>query len=97
MADELVAEYYRQRATAGGLMISEGIAVNVEVSRFGSRTQKMVDTGVGILRPEAYQVFPESIFLGRSKDGRRLSTRRTRREPISTPRYGTVVVPPCRS
>jgi 2,4-dienoyl-CoA reductase-like NADH-dependent reductase (Old Yellow Enzyme family) len=29
--DELVAEYYRQRATAGGLMISEGIAVNVEV------------------------------------------------------------------
>jgi 2,4-dienoyl-CoA reductase-like NADH-dependent reductase (Old Yellow Enzyme family) len=29
--DELVAEYYAQRATEGGLLISEGIGPNLEV------------------------------------------------------------------
>jgi 2,4-dienoyl-CoA reductase-like NADH-dependent reductase (Old Yellow Enzyme family) len=29
--DELVAEYYRQRATDGGLLISEGIAPSLQV------------------------------------------------------------------
>lgn len=29
--DELVVEYYRQRATEGGLLISEGLPPNLEV------------------------------------------------------------------
>ena len=89
--DDLGVEYYSQRATEGGLIISEGIPPSLESNGF---------PGVpGLWLPEvskALSTIGRVRLTGYSKlnPGKRLLMRFTQKAGLSTPSYGLLVVRP---
>ena len=94
--DKLMAEYYGQRANAGGLLISEGISPSQQVCEtFSKIAHWFLAESAGVSRVQVILAFPDCLTQSKYPVGKWLRTPCMRNVDISTPSSGTVDGSPC--
>ena len=88
--DELMAEYYGQRANEGGLLISEGIPPTQQVRKTNpSIAYLLLAKLAGASRVQVSLALPDCLTQSKSPVGEWLRTQYMQNVDISTPSFGT--------